>query len=92
LNSGLGNEEIQRKVKELLQVETPKAPEDSGQCKKWLMHCYFLWPAGIYLFFAIYWLFIGNKVSGWSWLQDDEHEGIRLRHFKVIFFAHFEHW
>jgi hypothetical protein len=51
-----------------------------------------LWPTGIFLFFAIYWLFIGNKVSGWSWLQDDEHEGIRLRHFKVIFFAHFEHW
>lgn len=56
LNSGLGNEEIQRKVKELLQVETPTAPEDSG-----------------------------NKVSGWSWLQDDEHEGIRLRHFKAVY-------
>ncbi|KAJ6711305.1 RIBOSOME BIOGENESIS PROTEIN BOP1 BLOCK OF PROLIFERATION 1 PROTEIN [Salix purpurea] len=56
LNSGLGNEEIQRKVKELLHVETPTAPEDSG-----------------------------NKVSGWSWCQDDEHEGIRLRHFKSVY-------
>ncbi|KAB5574448.1 hypothetical protein DKX38_001642 [Salix brachista] len=56
LNSGLGNEEIQRKVKELLHVETPTAPEDSG-----------------------------NKVSGWSWRQDDEHEGIRLRHFKSVY-------
>uniref|UniRef100_A0A6N2K7L5 Ribosome biogenesis protein BOP1 homolog n=1 Tax=Salix viminalis TaxID=40686 RepID=A0A6N2K7L5_SALVM len=56
LNSGLGNEEIQRKVTELLHVETPTAPEDSG-----------------------------NKVSGWSWRQDDEHEGIRLRHFKSVY-------
>ncbi|CAK7357107.1 unnamed protein product [Dovyalis caffra] len=54
LNTGLGNEEIQRKVKELLHVETPTAPDDSGS-------------------------------KGWSWLQDGEHEGIRLRHFKSVY-------
>ncbi|KAG5229324.1 ribosome biogenesis protein [Salix suchowensis] len=58
LNSGLGNEEIQRKVKELLHVETPTAPEDSG-----------------------------NKVSGWSWRQDDEHEGIIEWHRKGDYFS-----
>uniref|UniRef100_A0A2N9FNB2 Ribosome biogenesis protein BOP1 homolog n=1 Tax=Fagus sylvatica TaxID=28930 RepID=A0A2N9FNB2_FAGSY len=51
LNTGFGDEEEQKKIKELLHVETPIAPDDSG-----------------------------NKVS--IWLQDDKHEGIRLRHFK----------
>ncbi|KAJ6309473.1 hypothetical protein OIU77_015270 [Salix suchowensis] len=27
----------------------------------------------------------GNKVTAWSWLQDDKHEGIRLRHFKTVY-------
>ena len=27
-------------------------------------------------------------MSAWNWLQDDKHEGIRLQHFKVIFFAY----
>ncbi|KAJ6327822.1 hypothetical protein OIU78_014644 [Salix suchowensis] len=49
LNTGLGNEETQRKVKELLHVTTSTVLDDSG-----------------------------NKVSAWSWLQDDKHEGIRL--------------
>ncbi|KAJ6941974.1 hypothetical protein NC652_007913 [Populus alba x Populus x berolinensis] len=54
LNTGLGNEETQRKVKELLHVATSTVLDDSG-----------------------------NKLSAWNWLQDDEHEGIRLRHFKL---------
>ncbi|GMY05090.1 ribosome biogenesis protein BOP1 homolog isoform X1 [Fagus crenata] len=53
LNTGFGDEEEQKKIKELLHVETPIAPDDSG-----------------------------NKVS--IWLQDDKHEGIRLRHFKTV--------
>ncbi|KAJ6704566.1 RIBOSOME BIOGENESIS PROTEIN BOP1 BLOCK OF PROLIFERATION 1 PROTEIN [Salix viminalis] len=56
LNTGLGNEETQRKVKELLHVATSTVLDDSG-----------------------------NKVSAWSWLQDDKHEGIRLRHFKTVY-------
>ncbi|KAB5563682.1 hypothetical protein DKX38_003736 [Salix brachista] len=56
LNTGLGNEETQRKVKELLHVATSTVLDDSV-----------------------------NKVSAWSWLQDDEHEGIRLRHFKTVY-------
>ncbi|KAL3598055.1 hypothetical protein D5086_005973 [Populus alba] len=56
LNTGLGNEETQRKVKELLHVATSTVLDDSG-----------------------------NKLSAWNWLQDDEHEGIRLRHFKTVY-------
>ncbi|KAH8514764.1 hypothetical protein H0E87_007564 [Populus deltoides] len=56
LNTGLGNEETQRKVKELLHVTTSTVLDGSG-----------------------------NKVSAWNWLQDDEHEGIRLQHFKTVY-------
>ncbi|XP_061979934.1 ribosome biogenesis protein BOP1 homolog isoform X2 [Populus nigra] len=56
LNTGLGNEETQRKVKELLHVATSTVLDGSG-----------------------------NKVSAWNWLQDDEHEGIRLQHFKTVY-------
>lgn len=31
LNTGFGDEEEQKKIKELLHVETPIAPDDSGQ-------------------------------------------------------------
>lgn len=55
LDTGLGDEEEQKKIKELLHVRTPKAPDDSGE-----------------------------KESIVSWLQDDKHEGIRLRHFKTV--------
>lgn len=54
LNSGLGNEEEQKKIKELLHVENPKAPDEPG-----------------------------NDALV-SWLQDDKHEGIRLKHFKTV--------
>ncbi|KAG2704480.1 hypothetical protein I3760_05G005700 [Carya illinoinensis] len=55
LNTGFGDEEEQKKIKEILHVETSKTPDDSG-----------------------------NKVPILSWLQDDKHEGIRLRHFKTV--------
>ncbi|KAJ8755615.1 hypothetical protein K2173_022210 [Erythroxylum novogranatense] len=55
MNSGLGNEEVQRKIKDLMRVEKSFAPDDSG-----------------------------NVASDLSWLQDDEHGGIRLRHFRTV--------
>ncbi|XP_065856243.1 ribosome biogenesis protein BOP1 homolog isoform X2 [Euphorbia lathyris] len=55
LNTGLGSQEVQKKVKELLHVETPIASDVSG-----------------------------NAELGLSWIQDDKHGGIRLRHFKTI--------
>lgn len=39
LNTGLGNEEDQRRVKELLRVETPTAPDDNmASIVSWLQH------------------------------------------------------
>ncbi|XP_059450018.1 ribosome biogenesis protein BOP1 homolog [Corylus avellana] len=55
LDTGLGDGEEQKMIKDFLHVGTAKAPDDSG-----------------------------NKVSTVSWLQDDKHEGIRLRHFKTV--------
>lgn len=55
LDTGLGDGEEQKMIKDLLHVGTAKALDDSG-----------------------------SKVSIVSWLQDDKHEGIRLRHFKTV--------
>ncbi|KAF2319936.1 hypothetical protein GH714_020728 [Hevea brasiliensis] len=55
LNTGLGNEEVQKKVKELLHVEMSIPADDSG-----------------------------NKSSSLSWVRDEKHEGIKLRHFSVL--------
>ncbi|KAI4298956.1 hypothetical protein L6164_032461 [Bauhinia variegata] len=55
LNTGFGNEEEQKKTKELLHVEPSTAPED---------------PNG--------------KAPAVSWVQNDKHEGIRLRHLKTV--------
>ncbi|KAB1200760.1 hypothetical protein CJ030_MR0G006460 [Morella rubra] len=55
LNTGFGDDEEQKKIRELLRVETPQAPDDSD-----------------------------NKGPVVSWLQDDKHDGIRLRHFKTV--------
>ncbi|XP_062177370.1 ribosome biogenesis protein BOP1 homolog [Alnus glutinosa] len=55
LDTGLGDGEEQKMIKDLLHIGTDKTPDDSG-----------------------------NKVSIVSWLQDDKHEGIRLRHFKTV--------
>ncbi|KAJ4833071.1 Ribosome biogenesis protein 1 [Turnera subulata] len=52
LNTGLGNEEVQGKVKELLHLDMPAASDDSG-----------------------------NVASSWS--QDNQHGGIKLKHFKL---------
>ncbi|KAF7842780.1 ribosome biogenesis protein BOP1-like protein [Senna tora] len=54
LNTGLGDEEEQKKISELLHVET-SAPDDSD-----------------------------SKTPNVNWLQDNKHEGIRLRHFKTV--------
>ncbi|BFG38031.1 hypothetical protein CerSpe_243050 [Prunus speciosa] len=54
LNTGRGNEEVQKSTKELLSVEMPM-PDDSGK-----------------------------TASSVSWLQDEELEGIRLRHSKTV--------
>lgn len=53
LNTGLGNEEVQGKVKELLHLDAPTATDDSGN-----MAC--------------------------NWIQDNQHGGIKLRHFKTV--------
>ncbi|KAK9927907.1 hypothetical protein M0R45_025070 [Rubus argutus] len=52
LNIGFGNEEVQKKTKELLCAETPSTPDDTAT-------------------------FV-------SWIQDETHEGTRLRHFKTV--------
>ncbi|XP_062030328.1 ribosome biogenesis protein BOP1 homolog isoform X2 [Rosa rugosa] len=52
LNTGFGNEEVQKKTKELLSAETPTTPDDTAT-------------------------FV-------SWIQDETHEGTRLRHFKTV--------
>ncbi|CAI0427358.1 unnamed protein product [Linum tenue] len=53
LNTGVGNEETQRKLGELLYVEAAKVSDDSN-----------------------------NPIC--SWIQDDEHGGIKLRHAKTV--------
>ncbi|CAL0320749.1 unnamed protein product [Lupinus luteus] len=55
LNTYLGDEEEQKKIKELLQVDPSTATDESE-----------------------------NKAISVSWLQDDKHAGIRLRHFKTV--------
>ncbi|KAF5744001.1 hypothetical protein HS088_TW08G00589 [Tripterygium wilfordii] len=55
LNTGFGNEEEQKQVKELLHVDIDAAPLDSDK-----------------------------MASTVNWMQDDKHEGIRLRHFKTV--------
>ncbi|XP_045817552.1 ribosome biogenesis protein BOP1 homolog [Trifolium pratense] len=55
LNTGLGDEEEQQRIKELLLVDSPKASEETGK-----------------------------KAPSVSWLKDDKHDGIRLRHLKTV--------
>ncbi|XP_012066646.1 ribosome biogenesis protein BOP1 homolog isoform X2 [Jatropha curcas] len=55
LNTGLGSGEVQKKVKELLHVETPTVSDDSDKTS-----------------------------SSLSWLQDNIHGGIKLRHFRTV--------
>ncbi|XP_017969687.1 PREDICTED: ribosome biogenesis protein BOP1 homolog [Theobroma cacao] len=55
LNTGFGNEEQQRKAKELLQIGTPTSSDDSDDISSVL-----------------------------SWLQDEKHDCIRLRHFRTV--------
>ncbi|KAK7412019.1 hypothetical protein VNO78_03465 [Psophocarpus tetragonolobus] len=55
LNTCLGDEEEQKRIKELLWVDSSTASDDSG-----------------------------NKAPTVSWLKDDKHMGLRLRHFKTV--------
>ncbi|CAK8564285.1 unnamed protein product [Lathyrus sativus] len=55
LNTCLGDEEEQKKIKELLWAEPPKTSDDTG-----------------------------TKAPSVSWIKDDEHEGIRLKHLKAV--------
>ncbi|KAJ4951604.1 hypothetical protein NE237_028436 [Protea cynaroides] len=55
LDTGLGNGEEQQKIKELLHVEAPATPDNSG-----------------------------HNTASVSWLQHEKHEGIRLKHAKMI--------
>ncbi|WJX21872.1 Ribosome biogenesis protein 1, variant 2 [Trifolium repens] len=55
LNTGLGDEEEQQRIKELLLVDSPKASDETGK-----------------------------KAPSVSWLKDDKHDGIRLRHLKTV--------
>ncbi|KAJ1421339.1 WD40/YVTN repeat-like-containing domain superfamily [Sesbania bispinosa] len=55
LNTCLGDEEEQKRIKELLWVDSSTTSDDSG-----------------------------NKAPSVSWLKDDKHEGIRLRHIKGL--------
>ncbi|XVF00040.1 hypothetical protein REPUB_Repub03eG0252100 [Reevesia pubescens] len=55
LNTGFGNEEEQKKVKELLHIGTPATSDDSDDMSSFL-----------------------------SWLQDEKHDCIRLRHFRTV--------
>ncbi|XP_052179725.1 ribosome biogenesis protein BOP1 homolog isoform X2 [Diospyros lotus] len=56
LNPGFGDDEVQRRVKEVLHVETPTAPDPSGN----------------------------NTSSTVTWAQDNNHKGVRLKHFKTV--------
>lgn len=55
LNTGLGNDEEQKNIEQLLRIETPGSMDDTG-----------------------------NTTSIVSWVQDDKHGGIRLKHFKTV--------
>ncbi|XP_004485462.1 ribosome biogenesis protein BOP1 homolog [Cicer arietinum] len=55
LNACLGDDEEQKRIKELLFVGSPVASDDTGK-----------------------------KAPSASWLNDDKHEGIRLRHLKTV--------
>ncbi|XP_058754457.1 ribosome biogenesis protein BOP1 homolog [Vicia villosa] len=55
LNTCLGDEEEQKRIKELLSAEPPKTSDDTGA-----------------------------KAPSVSWVKDDEHEGIRLKHLKAV--------
>ncbi|KAI5414756.1 ribosome biogenesis protein BOP1 homolog [Lathyrus oleraceus] len=55
LNTCLGDEEEQKKIKELLCAEPPKTSDDTG-----------------------------TKAPSVSWVKDDKHEGIRLKHLKAV--------
>ncbi|XVF58601.1 hypothetical protein PTKIN_Ptkin07bG0079500 [Pterospermum kingtungense] len=55
LNTGFGNEEEQKKVKELLRIGTPTNSDDSD-----------------------------DMLSFLSWLQDEKHDCIRLRHYRTV--------
>ncbi|OMO98866.1 hypothetical protein CCACVL1_04021 [Corchorus capsularis] len=55
LNTGFGNEEQQRKIKELLHIGTTTSSNDSDDLSDYL-----------------------------SWLQDEKHDCIRLRHYRLI--------
>ncbi|WJX26171.1 Ribosome biogenesis protein 1, variant 3 [Trifolium repens] len=55
LNTGLGDEEEQQRIKELLLVDSPKESDETGK-----------------------------KAPSVSWLKDDKHDGIRLRHLKTV--------
>ncbi|XP_022740823.1 ribosome biogenesis protein BOP1 homolog [Durio zibethinus] len=55
LNTGFGNEEEQKKVKELLHIGTPTSSDDSDDMSSFL-----------------------------SWVQDEKHDCIRLRHYRTV--------
>ncbi|OMO61079.1 hypothetical protein COLO4_33567 [Corchorus olitorius] len=55
LNAGFGNEEQQRKIKELLHIGTTTSSNDSDDLSDYL-----------------------------SWLQDEKHDCIRLRHYRTV--------
>lgn len=55
LNTGFGNEEEQKKIKELLHIGTPTSSDDSDDMSSFL-----------------------------SWLQDEKHDCIRLRHYRTV--------
>ncbi|XWS30016.1 hypothetical protein CRYUN_Cryun24cG0081900 [Craigia yunnanensis] len=55
LNTGFGNEEEQKKIKELLHIGTPTSSDDSDDISSFL-----------------------------SWLQDEKHDCIRLRHYRTV--------
>ncbi|XP_014519053.1 ribosome biogenesis protein BOP1 homolog [Vigna radiata var. radiata] len=55
LNTGLGDEELQNQIKELLWIDSSTTSDDSG-----------------------------DKAPSVSWLKDDKHMGLRLRHFKTV--------
>ena len=44
-----------------------------------------MFHAGLFFLICLIMLvFVGHKTPSVSWLQDDKHGGIRLRHFKVF--------
>ncbi|XWS41183.1 hypothetical protein CRYUN_Cryun17cG0058300 [Craigia yunnanensis] len=55
LNTGFGNEEEQKKIKELLHMGTPTSSDDSDDMSSFL-----------------------------SWVQDEKHDCIRLRHYRTV--------